>query len=119
MIKNRLFEEARCSLENKFLHLKFAHYLDRFTCEYFPEYSLFVNNKLTNLKPMLFSIFPDNAHCDTGAQLEILPIQSIQRKPVGKPLMLTCQANVPDPNRNTLTDLQWRDSNGLPIPPKP
>ncbi|XP_055380619.1 fasciclin-2 [Condylostylus longicornis] len=40
-------------------------------------------------------------------RLEILPRQDIQRKPVGKSLMLTCRATEAD--LNLVTDLQWRD----------
>ncbi|XP_059622214.1 fasciclin-2 isoform X3 [Phlebotomus argentipes] len=49
--------------------------------------------------------------------LEILPMQSIQRKPVGKSLMLTCRPNVPDVN--LVSDLQWKDDQNMTVLPKP
>uniref|UniRef100_A0A1L8DM60 Putative neural cell adhesion molecule l1 n=1 Tax=Nyssomyia neivai TaxID=330878 RepID=A0A1L8DM60_9DIPT len=49
--------------------------------------------------------------------LEILPMQSVQRKPVGKSLMLTCRPNVPDVN--LVSDLQWKDVQNMTILPKP
>ncbi|XP_034489459.1 fasciclin-2 isoform X3 [Drosophila innubila] len=49
--------------------------------------------------------------------LEIFPKQSEQRKPVGKPLILTCRPNVPD--QALVTDLQWKDNMNNTILPKP
>ncbi|XP_062138031.1 fasciclin-2 isoform X3 [Drosophila sulfurigaster albostrigata] len=49
--------------------------------------------------------------------LEIFPKQAEQRKPVGKPLILTCRPNVPD--QALVTDLQWKDNQNNPILPKP
>lgn len=43
----------------------------------------------------------------------ILPVSQVQRKPVGKSLMLTCRASVPDVN--LVTDLKWRDNKGNTI----
>ncbi|CAD7087678.1 unnamed protein product [Hermetia illucens] len=50
-------------------------------------------------------------------KLEILPIQSLQRKPVGKSLMLTCRPDVD--NTNLVTDLQWQDNTNMVVQPKP
>lgn len=44
-------------------------------------------------------------------------MQAEQRKPVGKPLILTCRPNVPD--QALVTDLQWKDNMNNTIPPKP
>ncbi|KAM8719562.1 hypothetical protein ACLKA7_005748 [Drosophila subpalustris] len=49
--------------------------------------------------------------------LEIFPKQTEQRKPVGKPLILTCRPNVPD--QALVTDLQWKDNMNNTILPKP
>lgn len=49
-------------------------------------------------------------------RLEILPVQEVQKKPVGKPLMLTCRPDVPD--ANLITDLRWRDNTNMTILPK-
>ncbi|XP_030382113.1 fasciclin-2 isoform X2 [Scaptodrosophila lebanonensis] len=52
-----------------------------------------------------------------AAKLEIYPMQEVQRKPVGKPLILTCRPTVPDPA--LVTDLQWKDNLNNTILPKP
>jgi len=49
-------------------------------------------------------------------RLEILPAQSVQRKPVGKSLILTCQPQVEQ--KDLITDLKWRDNNNNTILPK-
>uniref|UniRef100_A0A336MUJ8 CSON006072 protein n=1 Tax=Culicoides sonorensis TaxID=179676 RepID=A0A336MUJ8_CULSO len=51
--------------------------------------------------------------CAKKPSLVILPVSQVQRKPVGKSLMLTCRANVPD--INLVTDLKWRDNKGNTI----
>ncbi|KRK06011.1 fasciclin-2 isoform X1 [Drosophila yakuba] len=56
----------------------------------------------------------------TSAQspiLEIYPKQEVQRKPVGKPLILTCRPTVPEPS--LVADLQWKDNRNNTILPKP
>ena len=49
-------------------------------------------------------------------KLDILPMQSVQKKPVGKSLMLTCRPSVKD--SNLITDLRWRDNSNNTIMPK-
>ncbi|KAH8420233.1 hypothetical protein KR009_007698 [Drosophila setifemur] len=49
--------------------------------------------------------------------LEIYPKQEVQRKPVGKPLILTCRPTVPEPA--LVADLQWKDNLNNTILPKP
>ncbi|XP_017030458.1 fasciclin-2 isoform X3 [Drosophila kikkawai] len=49
--------------------------------------------------------------------LEIYPKQEVQRKPVGKPLILTCRPTVPD--TALVADLQWKDNLNNTILPKP
>ncbi|EDX17044.1 fasciclin 2 [Drosophila simulans] len=49
--------------------------------------------------------------------LEIYPKQEVQRKPVGKPLILTCRPTVPEPS--LVADLQWKDNRNNTILPKP
>lgn len=60
--------------------------------------------------------FTDFVQCQAVPRLEILPTQMIQRKPVGKSLMLTCRADVP--NIDLVSDLQWKDNFNLTVPPK-
>ncbi|KPU75268.1 fasciclin 2, isoform C [Drosophila ananassae] len=50
-------------------------------------------------------------------RLEIYPTQEVQRKPVGKPLILTCRPRVPE--AALVADLQWRDNMNNTILPKP
>ncbi|KAL9884766.1 fasciclin-2 isoform X3 [Glossina fuscipes] len=50
-------------------------------------------------------------------RLEIFPMQGVQRKPVGKSLILTCRPNVPD--ASLVADLQWKDNLNNTILPKP
>ncbi|XP_037807700.1 fasciclin-2 isoform X2 [Lucilia sericata] len=54
---------------------------------------------------------------DDDAKLEIFPMQEVQRKPVGKSLILTCRPNVPQ--GSLVTDLQWKDNFNNTILPKP
>ncbi|KAG4069565.1 hypothetical protein HA402_006931 [Bradysia odoriphaga] len=54
--------------------------------------------------------------CQKEPRLQILPIQEVQRKPVGKPFLLTCRPDVPD--ANLITDLQWRDNSNMRVMPK-
>uniref|UniRef100_A0A1B0A031 Uncharacterized protein n=1 Tax=Glossina pallidipes TaxID=7398 RepID=A0A1B0A031_GLOPL len=59
-------------------------------------------------------------HLTTAAgqpRLEIFPMQGVQRKPVGKSLILTCRPNVPD--ASLVADLQWKDNLNNTILPKP
>ncbi|XP_017088459.2 fasciclin-2 isoform X1 [Drosophila bipectinata] len=49
--------------------------------------------------------------------LEIYPTQEVQRKPVGKPLILTCRPRVPE--AALVADLQWKDNLNNTILPKP
>ncbi|XP_046801573.1 fasciclin-2-like [Lucilia cuprina] len=44
-------------------------------------------------------------------------MQEVQRKPVGKSLILTCRPNVPQ--GSLVTDLQWKDNFNNTILPKP
>lgn len=57
------------------------------------------------------------AHCNAISEkeprLEILPPQSVLKKPIGKPLLLTCTPNVEQ--KNLITDLKWRDNNNNTI----
>ncbi|KAM7350494.1 neural cell adhesion molecule fasciclin 2 isoform 1-T1 [Cochliomyia hominivorax] len=53
----------------------------------------------------------------SNAKLEIFPMQEVQRKPVGKSLILTCRPNVPQ--GSLVTDLQWKDNFNNTILPKP
>ncbi|KAI8036151.1 hypothetical protein M5D96_011011, partial [Drosophila gunungcola] len=48
--------------------------------------------------------------------LEIFPKQEVQRKPVGKSLILTCRPTVPEPA--LVADLQWKDNFNNTILPK-
>ncbi|XP_055913981.1 fasciclin-2 isoform X2 [Eupeodes corollae] len=61
--------------------------------------------------------FIDLTNCESPPKLEIYPTNDVQRKPVGKPLILTCRPRVPDPS--LVTDLQWKDSMNNTILPKP
>lgn len=65
--------------------------------------------------PSLHSLL-DFVHADKEPKLEIFPIQDVQRKPIGKSLILTCRANVPD--SDLISDLRWRGQDNMPIPPK-
>lgn len=65
---------------------------------------------------LFFLYFPEFAYGDEPT-LEIFPIQTVQRKPVGKSLMLTCRAKVD--NSDLISDLRWRGQDNMPIPPKP
>uniref|UniRef100_A0A2M4AFG3 Putative neural cell adhesion molecule n=2 Tax=Anopheles triannulatus TaxID=58253 RepID=A0A2M4AFG3_9DIPT len=49
--------------------------------------------------------------------LQILPSSSVQRKPVGNSLLLTCRPDVPD--TNLISDLRWNDNRNMTILPKP
>ncbi|XP_017136363.1 fasciclin-2 isoform X2 [Drosophila miranda] len=57
------------------------------------------------------------SHADLMPSLEILPMQEVQRKPVGKSLILTCRPTVPEPA--LVADLQWKDNMNNTILPKP
>ncbi|XP_034666376.1 fasciclin-2 isoform X7 [Drosophila subobscura] len=57
------------------------------------------------------------SHADLVPSLEILPMQEVQRKPVGKSLILTCRPTVPEPA--LVADLQWKDNMNNTILPKP
>ncbi|XP_037936021.1 fasciclin-2 isoform X6 [Teleopsis dalmanni] len=59
----------------------------------------------------------DVAFAEIQPRLEIFPKQEVQRKPVGKSLILTCKPMVPDPN--LVSDLQWKDNLNNTILPKP
>lgn len=65
---------------------------------------------------LTFFLFTDFANAEKEPQLEIYPVQKVQRKPVGKPLILTCKANVPDPD--LVTDLKWTGQDDIPIRPR-
>ncbi|CRL04468.1 CLUMA_CG017550, isoform A [Clunio marinus] len=71
-------------------------------------------NSITKLILWIFLI---DLTYSADPHLEILPTQSVQRKPIGKPLILTCQPNVEQ--KDLITDLRWRDSNNNTILPKP
>ncbi|XP_070493572.1 fasciclin-2 [Chironomus tepperi] len=62
----------------------------------------------------LFSIF--ECQMSKEPRLEILPNQSVQRRPVNKPLVLTCSPNVEQ--KELITDLKWKDSYNNTINPK-
>lgn len=64
---------------------------------------------------IFFSSLLDNVNCQ-NSRLEILPTQSPQRRPVGKQMMVTCQAKVDNPD--LITDLRWRGQDGMNIMPK-
>lgn len=49
-------------------------------------------------------------------RLEIFPTQNVQRKPIGKSLILSCRADVPD--SDLISDLRWRGQDNMPILPK-
>lgn len=57
------------------------------------------------------------AHSQNQPRLKILPASSIQRKPVGHSLLLTCRPEVPD--TNLISDLRWNDNRNMTILPKP
>ncbi|XP_035780060.1 fasciclin-2-like isoform X3 [Anopheles albimanus] len=59
------------------------------------------------------------ADCQRQKQpsLQILPSSSVQRKPVGNSLLLTCRPDVPD--TNLISDLRWNDNRNMTILPKP
>lgn len=78
--------------------------------------SLFTAKTLSKINFLLF-LFTDLINGQSEPRLDILPTQSVQRKPVGKSLMLTCRPNVPD--SNLVSDLQWRDNLNLTVLPKP
>ncbi|XP_058821614.1 fasciclin-2 isoform X2 [Topomyia yanbarensis] len=54
--------------------------------------------------------------CQKVPSLQILPAASIQRKPVGASLLLTCRPDVPD--STLISDLRWSDNRNMTIPPK-
>lgn len=60
--------------------------------------------------------FTEYVHAEKEARLEISPVQTVQRKPIGKPQILTCRAHADDPN--LISDLRWRGQDNLPIQPK-
>ncbi|XP_054731043.1 fasciclin-2 isoform X1 [Anastrepha obliqua] len=59
----------------------------------------------------------DLTQAEVKPKLEIFPMQEVQRKPVGKSLILTCKPIVADPN--LVSDLQWKDNMNNTILPKP
>lgn len=63
----------------------------------------------------LFLCLSENVHCEK-ARVEILPTQSVQRKPVGKSMLLTCSAKVDNPD--LISDLKWYGDDNMPIRPK-
>ncbi|XP_017471313.1 PREDICTED: fasciclin-2-like [Rhagoletis zephyria] len=65
----------------------------------------------------LCSALIDLTHAEVKPKLEIFPMQEVQRKPVGKSLILTCKPIVADPN--LVSDLQWKDNMNNTILPKP
>lgn len=56
------------------------------------------------------------ARCQKVPSLQILPAASVQRKPVGASLLLTCRPDVPD--SALISDLRWSDNRNMTIPPK-
>ncbi|XP_055603627.1 fasciclin-2 isoform X3 [Uranotaenia lowii] len=56
------------------------------------------------------------AQCQKTPSLQILPAASVQRKPVGASLLLTCRPDVPD--STLISDLRWSDNRNMTIPPK-
>lgn len=54
--------------------------------------------------------------CQKVPSLQILPAASVQRKPVGASLLLTCRPDVPD--SALISDLRWSDNRNMTIPPK-
>lgn len=71
--------------------------------------------RLNSTNSDFFSSLLDNVSCQSP-RLEILPTQSPQRRPVGKQMMVTCQAKVDNPD--LITDLRWRGQDGMNIMPK-
>lgn len=67
-----------------------------------------------DFKLIRFISFVDNVNCE-NARLEILPTTQ-QRRPVGKSMMITCQAKVDNPD--LITDLRWRGQDNMNIMPK-
>ncbi|XP_068154477.1 fasciclin-2 isoform X2 [Drosophila tropicalis] len=63
------------------------------------------------------SSFIELTQAELKPTLEIYPMQEVQRKPVGKPLILTCRPTVPEPA--LVADLQWKDNLNNTILPKP
>lgn len=57
-----------------------------------------------------------NAINEKEPRLEILPPQQIIKRPLGKPLLLTCTPNVEQ--KDLISDLKWRDNNNNTINPK-
>ncbi|XP_021704152.1 fasciclin-2 isoform X4 [Aedes aegypti] len=55
-------------------------------------------------------------HSQKTPSLQIMPAASVQRKPVGNSLLLTCRPDVPD--STLISDLRWSDSRNMTIPPK-
>lgn len=73
---------------------------------------------LFKVKYFLFFSFLDLSNCfENSPKLEILPALSVQRKPIGRPLILTCQPNVEQ--KELISDLRWRDSSNNTILAKP
>lgn len=68
------------------------------------------------LENSAFLSFTECALAEKEPRLEIFPIQDVQRKPIGKSLILTCRANVPD--SDLISDLRWRGQDNMPILPK-
>lgn len=60
----------------------------------------------------LFFCLSGNVNCEK-ARVEILPTQSVQRKPVGKSMMLTCSVKVDNPD--LISDLKWYGEDNMPI----
>ncbi|XP_055640288.1 fasciclin-2 isoform X3 [Toxorhynchites rutilus septentrionalis] len=56
------------------------------------------------------------AQCQKNPSLQILPTASVQRKPVGASLLLTCRPDVTD--STLISDLRWSDNRNMTIPPK-
>lgn len=91
----------------------------------FPQLTFYVYKRLQNCLQHFFSkkifffnlLILDSTLAASDAKLEIFPTQEVQRKPVGKSLILTCRPNVPQ--GSLVTDLQWKDNMNNTILPKP
>ena len=69
------------------------------------------------MRHLIFSFLDLSYSAENAPRLEILPTQSVQRKPIGKPLILTCQPNVEQ--KDLIKELKWRDSRNNEILAKP
>lgn len=73
---------------------------------------------ITNVLFRFVYTFAEGANAEQPRRkLEILPLLPVQKYPIGKQILLTCRPDVPE--INLITDLQWKDNQGMTVQPKP